>query len=612
MEKLNCDKCRRDILYNSKNLSYQQWQDYCNAHKGNAFFRSTLLESPDIPSDLISDIVQQYALFSDQTLSALLNPQLSVNDKIRFVFPTITRSDLENYINTVYLNKLPVDAKFVDFIIENYSYDDIRINAYRLIDTNSKFYPLIKNKEYSKLIPELNESKIQASIVDNPYLPLEDRINAFENGCDIIYLTKPPKELMPEIIDAIIPSLIDGRSAVYVIMMELLDKFLEKNLLYEPNIINKIIDTYINNNGNCIAESLFLKCVERLTDKDKLNLLVIENFTDNCFMSAAIQNPKFDRSAHSIGIDECIEALDAISNPSLIENTMKILELLIRNSTLTDDLYDKIINSEKMKIIDFVAKSYYTPENILEKISDKFPENINYKLFFELNKNEDKILPSVYDAMINFICTAPHLYPFVMTDNLYVNSSIKLEDFKNESYDKNHTYNRDLKFIKERKETIEDESCYKNFIEAMNNVLKRSYTDTIYRKLDLLKHYFEHFKVINDFCNNSPVSEYISFNYEKMKCDIDYSSLHNADIEKLTKQIEALTSYELSLFQTVISYDIDLTADRQSFLQPLLKSVSQICDKVNELKNDEKSNKPTILGSLKNSFKNPDKELCVR
>jgi hypothetical protein len=611
MAKISLDYCLREMTYNSKNITREEWQEYFQNYNGNVMFKKKFFECPNVPSDLIYGLVRDYVLFNNDLVAALQNPQLSSDAKLKFIIPVFNGSqDLLHYIDDTFKNNKYIDIDVVDFLIENSIYnDDLRTEAYRLITPESKFYPLIKEREYDKLLPAFKTSNILSNIVNNPNLPLEDRINAFKDGCDIICVSNPPKEIISQLLDIILPSLTeisDDNLYDYVHLLNALNELLDNNKITDQQSIKRIID-------KCqTEESVVVKAINLLKDEKELTEAT-HRFDSPMVLYAITQNPCFNKTDFNELIRKKIDFLDdfLLHDTNSLSSVVNELNFLISSSKLPDDLYQKIINGNKTKIIDFVAHSYYTPEYILKEISEKFPTP-KYQLLYELNKNKDGILPSMYDTIINFVFThsgpvkqllsnKENMYPYIMPDNLFVHAKIDFKNFKSDVLN-NNSYNRDLQFESEQELTIKDDTCYENFSNAIKNVSENSYTALLDRRLKLVKHYFDYHRNLHIFCNQSPVAKYVSYNFKNENFEIDFGALHNVNKVDFEKQVNLLSAEEISYFADMIKCaTCDFKYDDEKMLNKLVADVCNILDE--SLDNKNKQTLSPQVYNLLNTFK---------
>ena len=509
MKKTNLDYCLREITYTPENITLKDWEVYMKDHIDSPIFRAAVLKCQSVPESIISNLCKNYILLGDTSILALQNTVLPTEIKTKFIVPNMNSYDIVKYVNNTIKEGIPIDIGLTDFLIDSESYNDnIRNECYRLINEKSKYYPAIHNCEYDKLTPQFNEAQILSRIVDNSNLPIIDRVNAYKDGCNINSLINPPDEIIPEILELCFCTLTspDRNNDGFDIATNILTNLFDTGKVKDQTFIHKIVDTYLEIK-DYIPECVFIRSINSLKDQNKLSEIIDCLFAHKPFLFTAVKNPNYNRTAHAEQIMKHIDTLDYIGNTDALKRTLDEIRYLLRNSTLTDKQYHTIINSNKNRLVDFIAESRYTPAHIMKQIVDKFPNNSKYDLLYNLNQNKSDIPPSIYSTIVNFFSKQTHDYPYIMVDKLFIHGKIDLENFKDENFYHN-SYISDLTFDKEIDLIVNDVHCHSHFLKALDSVMQKSYGLEFDRKLSLLKHSDNQKKYHS--CNHLSHSNYVS------------------------------------------------------------------------------------------------------
>jgi hypothetical protein len=587
-------------MYNYSNLTKEDWDSFVQQHLNNIFFKRAVLGSEFAPPEILDTICEKQVLFGDCNIMALRNPSISVETKMNYIVPNLNKKDFIRFYNETLSagNNRRVDMALIDAIIDNDSLDnEIRTNAYRLIDTTSDVYCYIENREFNKLYPQESIDEILAIIVNNEKLFVKDRVAAFNEGCDPELIETPPQELISEILKQSFITYDDYNINNEAVMLanDIIIRMLNYGIESQEDLIAIANECLANDTALSLKNAdsnifIFVKVVEQLRDAFLVNQIASNKHLDyTSLYLAIIQHPEFNHCSFNDKIVGMVEKLDEFyGNKSYM---LSVLGELIRHSKLSDEQYDILLNTPfKDNIKDFVLQSYYTPKHIIEKICNQTDPKDFFIIPLELNKNKDKIFPTVYYTIMSFLFNSTNENKLRDID---INEKLTTKAINfSQYYDILNRSERNNSFDEQYSMTLNNPACYKNLLEVLNSIFDK--TDKSYpfvEKLKFVKHHFEASSNVKDFCTKSIASNFFLPN-PKVPPTVNYKNLHLADESCIKSSLSKLNEDELRFFkkQLLIAF-FNFDSQEQTMLSTLNDNVIKLCDNI--LKEKEK-NPPTL------------------
>lgn len=596
--------CLKEIEFNAQNLTPEMWENFAKQHSKDIYFRRAVLKSDYAPKEMLESLCRNEYLFGDCNILALKSKVVSCETKMNCIIPNMSPDDINRFILTTLQSRKDnpccyIDMSLIDAIIDNDSLNDnVRINAYSLMDTTSDVYNFIRDKQFDKLYPQERINDILSLIVNNEKLPTEDRVSAYYEGCEPELLETPPQSLIPEILKQVFNTFefdngTDADNIAINIIRTLLDNGIN-NQVGLRMIVDQCPDYIFSAEPNIVVN-----LAEQVEDTILLNK-VLNKSDDPKVIFAAIQNPCFD---HKYLNDKIIQRVNDLDNCRDKNFNLKVISELIRRSTLTDKQYDILLKSKYSETLsEYIMQSYYTPNHIVKKICDK---NLDFFVVpYKLNENKSCFFPSIYYAIMSFLFNRP-IPPLVDVSKTCTNSVLNLK----KCYDIMECSEKNNHFSTAYHNTIVNAYCYNDATTVLKNIISNYEASVPFReKLKYVLHNFENMHDIYNLCTRSLISHYFNMDYN-LEITLDYKNLYRAGTEEIEDTlskvcVDFVDFFHQKLRESALCFDSQELMTLRGFNESIEKCTETVMnekqkDKINEEKSKNK-NKQNIDDNLEN------------
>lgn len=329
-----------------------------------------MLHSKSVPEQCVMEIIKR-AKTDDIALNALLNQDLGNMKAMRIINELEKRMQLSKIVD------------FICFYTKNYNLvtagtlsacAEVVIDKAPWVTSCTEIFRFVKSTSpVREALKEECGEKIMTQIVNNPHIPTELRIQAFQQGVVIeaLDISVMPEEISTDVYKSIIDAKLEFNNeddALNGITTRMLQRMMEMGKLPSACEYDLIL-RYINKNIKTKDE---LISTFASTSKNK-DALVLATKLKGVNKDAIYRNPNLPREKV---LSKAIKDIDDIRKGKYAQKQFYELEFFINSKTLSEDIYKALINDIKSEtLIRAIINSDYTPDDILQKLADSYNHN---------------------------------------------------------------------------------------------------------------------------------------------------------------------------------------------------------------------------------------------